>query len=386
MKESATACAQQKQQAKKQKKKAAQQVQQPTEAAMREAANSARDKRAAKRNEQKSESSAEPEENTEETHASAAEPEAEAATPISEATAEQPKKRKRGRPKKTETESWAKWKSTYKQKAQPMYALNTEVRDSKQKGAGKGLFMLEKAKAGDRVAVYAGEQITEEEAKARDSQYILRVREGVYLDAEKEMRRKGRFINHAGPGTVSNARISKAGRVSIDPKTKGPCVSIIARKVIMPGEEILIAYHDHSAWDWPWNKKADAAPQMMTTEARASTNSLSASRARGRGRGRGCRGGRGGRGRGARQANARRRSRCEFTKNSLLSIIEAARARALSYNARRSLESLWNSSIQYAQHGNKNKLSEKLGEIYKMLRPKENQKIGKKQQKTTVHL
>ena len=177
MQESATASAQQKQQAKKQKKKAAQQAQQPTEAAMREAANSARDKRAAKRNEQKSESSAEPEENTEEAHASAAEPEAEAATPISEATAEQPKKRKRGRPKKTETESWAKWKSTYKQKAQPMYALNTEVRDSKQKGAGKGLFMLEKAKVGDRVAVYAGEQITEEEAKARDSQYILRVKE-----------------------------------------------------------------------------------------------------------------------------------------------------------------------------------------------------------------
>ena len=85
-------------------------------------------------------------------------------------------------------------------------ALNTEVKDSKQEGAEKGLFMLEKAKIGDRVAVYAGEQITEEEARARDSQYILRVKEGVYLDAEKKMRRKGRFINHAGPGTAKNKR------------------------------------------------------------------------------------------------------------------------------------------------------------------------------------
>ena len=59
------------------------------------------------------------------------------------------------------------WTSTWKDKTQPMYALNTEVNESKQKGAGLGLFMLEKAKKGKRVAVYAGELITQKQADDR---------------------------------------------------------------------------------------------------------------------------------------------------------------------------------------------------------------------------
>ena len=83
-------------------------------------------------------------------------------------TAQKAPKRKRGRPAAEAIEKWKKWKSTWKQKTQPMYVLNTEVKQSKQKGAGMGLFMLEKAKKGDQVAIYAGELITQEEVSKRN--------------------------------------------------------------------------------------------------------------------------------------------------------------------------------------------------------------------------
>ena len=118
-----------------------------------------------------------------------------------------------------------------------MYVLNMEVRESKQKGAGMGLFMLEKAKKGDRVAIYAGEVITQEEVSKRNSDYIFQVKQGQFIDAEKELGRKGRYICHAGPGSTSNASIaSQNGKTKIDPKTKMPSVSVIAMKTIMSGE------------------------------------------------------------------------------------------------------------------------------------------------------
>ena len=134
------------------------------------------------------------------------------------------------------------WTSTWKDKTQPMYPLNTEVKESKQKGAGLGLFMLEKAKKGERVAVYAGELITQEQADDGRSEYVLKIKEDKLLDAEKVLGRKGRYICHAGPGTTSNARISGLRRVVKDPKTGKPCVSILAKRTIQPGEEILISY------------------------------------------------------------------------------------------------------------------------------------------------
>ena len=73
-------------------------------------------------------------------------------------------------------------------------ALNTLVYKSKQKNAGMGLFMLEEAKKGDRVAVYAGELITQKEADESDSEYILYVKENTLLDAENVFSRKGRYI------------------------------------------------------------------------------------------------------------------------------------------------------------------------------------------------
>ena len=57
-----------------------------------------------------------------------------------------------------------------------MYALNTIVYKSNQKDAGMGLFVLERAEKGDRVAVYAGELITQKEADESDSEYILYIK------------------------------------------------------------------------------------------------------------------------------------------------------------------------------------------------------------------
>ena len=277
-------------------------------------------------------------------------------------------KRKPAR-KKKQTEN--KWKSSWKDKTQPMYALNTEVRASGQAGAGMGLFMLEEAKKGDRVAVYAGELIDKEEADKRDSEYIMQIKEDVFLDAKDVLGRKGRFICHAGPGTTSNAKISAIRRVITDPKTKKPCVSILARKTIAPGAEILISYN--KAWKWPWQQKGKAAPQMSSimlhrvTSEKGRRNKARLYSRGGRGRGGRGRRARGGRGRGGRSYRPRRRSKCDLSTGMLQNIVEAAAE--LGHRARSNLAGLWNSSIRYAQVQNIAKLYEKLGAIYELLKP-----------------
>ena len=96
---------------------------------------------------------------------------------------------------------------------------------------------MRKHKKGDRVANYAGELIAQEEVSKRNSDYIFQVKQGQFIDAEKELGRKGRYICHAGPGSTSNVSIAKNGKTKIDPKTKMPCVSVIARKTIMPARK-----------------------------------------------------------------------------------------------------------------------------------------------------
>ena len=145
----------------------------------------------------------------------------------------------------------SKWKSTPKQRAQRMYTLNTIVYKSNQENAGMGLFMLERTEKGDRVAVYAGELITQKEVDESDSEYILYIKNDTLLDAKNVLSRKGRYICHAGPGTTSNARIISAiRRVVTDPISRKPCVSILATRTIKPGEEVLISYNKSWKWDW----------------------------------------------------------------------------------------------------------------------------------------
>ena len=249
----------------------------------------------------------------------------------------------------------SKRKSTPKEKTRRMYTLNTLVYQSKQKGAGMGLFMLEKAKKGYRVAVYAGELITQKEANERDSEYILYVKENTLLDENDVLSRKGRHICHAGPGTTSNARISGLRRVVIDPISRKPCVSILARKTIMQGEEILISYN--KSWKWDWEGREQAKPQMANKPVWA----LSSGRGRLRGRGRG----RGGRGRGRGFHRPRRRSRYAISRDMIQTIVEAAGA--LGHQVKTNLARLWNSGMHYVQKQNMDKLYEKVNAVYELL-------------------
>ena len=50
-------------------------------------------------------------------------------------------------------------------------------------------------------------------------------------------KKKEIYICHAGPRSTSNISIAKNGKIKVDPKTKKPCVSIIARKTIMPDKK-----------------------------------------------------------------------------------------------------------------------------------------------------
>ena len=70
---------------------------------------------------------------------------------------------------------WLGIPSTPKQKRSPAYALHTRVQPSGIEGAGLGLYMLEKAKAEERVAIYSGELLTKEQADRSSSKYIVKV-------------------------------------------------------------------------------------------------------------------------------------------------------------------------------------------------------------------
>jgi len=134
------------------------------------------------------------------------------------------------------------WTSTAEQRKQPAYALNTTVQKSTIPGAGNGLFMREKAVQGDRIAIYAGKVLTAIEASKSSSQYIVQIAKDKFLDASEVLGRNGRYINHSGPGSKSNAKISASRRLFTDPKTGQPYVSIFATRTIKPGEEVLMHY------------------------------------------------------------------------------------------------------------------------------------------------
>ena len=92
--------------------------------------------------------------------------------------------------------------STREQRRQPWYALQTEVRPSTKPGAGLGLFMVEKAVLGDRVAVYGGDVMDAEQAAQCDSDYIVRIHVNQYLGGERIIPHHfGRYVNYGGAGT-----------------------------------------------------------------------------------------------------------------------------------------------------------------------------------------
>ena len=137
---------------------------------------------------------------------------------------------------------WQGVPSTPKQKRQSAYALHTRVQESTIPNAGLGLFMLERARKKERVAVYSGTLLTKEEAAASNSMYIIEVNKNQqFLDGQDIAHAAGRYINYA-PYSESNAVMGAGKSPSWDDVKKRWWVSIFARKGIPAGEEIKMPY------------------------------------------------------------------------------------------------------------------------------------------------
>ena len=113
---------------------------------------------------------------------------------------------------------WTGAPSTPKQKRQQAYALHTTVKQSQIPGAGLGLFMLEKAKADERVAVYSGDLLTKEQADASSSKYIVQVG-SYFLDGKDVKHAVGRYVNYA-TYDKANARLRAGTKPTWDPIRK----------------------------------------------------------------------------------------------------------------------------------------------------------------------
>ena len=152
--------------------------------------------------------------------------------------------------------------STRRERLQPWYALKTEVRPSTIEQAGLGLFMTERAIAGDRIAVYGGDIISADELAATDSNYIVFVNSKQYLDGKRIIPgHKGRYINYggSGPNSKNNAKLRISRCAYWNDKADCYRVAIYATKPIEPNEEIFMPYG--RGWKWPWQLKAK--PQHM---------------------------------------------------------------------------------------------------------------------------
>ena len=132
--------------------------------------------------------------------------------------------------------------------------------------------MLETARKGDRVAAYFGETLTADEAKARDSDYIVKVNKNLYLDAKDVVEdNKGRYVNYGGPGYINNARLGSGTTTAVCKKSGRPWISIKATRTIKPGTEILMPYG--KGWTWPWQQnRQHTARQHMQVPATIKTD------------------------------------------------------------------------------------------------------------------
>ena len=74
-----------------------------------------------------------------------------------------------------------------------------------------GLFLVEDADKGDRVAKYSGDVLTAQEAKESKSEYMFEVNKNYVLDARDKRHKSGRYINEGSrAGKVNNVAFGKA--------------------------------------------------------------------------------------------------------------------------------------------------------------------------------
>lgn len=100
----------------------------------------------------------------------------------------------------------------------------------KKSKSGLGLFANKEYKRGDFIIEYTGEKISEEEANRRGGKYLFTVTDEVTIDG-KGRENTARYINHS---CIPNAEAEKDEDKLI--------VRILAKRHIMPGEEIFYDY------------------------------------------------------------------------------------------------------------------------------------------------
>ena len=111
-------------------------------------------------------------------------------------------------------------------------------------GAGMGLYMDEDVKAGEWIARYSGEPLSQAECERRQqSHYRLQVHRNLFLDAADKRHFEGRYINDARKTKFKvNARFASSYKTNTCSATGYVWVRIYATRPIKAGEEIFLNY------------------------------------------------------------------------------------------------------------------------------------------------
>ena len=114
-----------------------------------------------------------------------------------------------------------------------------QVKQSTIQNAGKGLYYVGKKNfpKGKKIVDYSAKVITRTENP--DSDYVLKVGDGRYLDSKDTSNYVGRYIND-GRGRSNNVRFTKGTRIYT--KNDRKIVPIYTTKVIKPNTELKLNY------------------------------------------------------------------------------------------------------------------------------------------------
>ncbi|POM73048.1 Hypothetical protein PHPALM_10140 [Phytophthora palmivora] len=127
-------------------------------------------------------------------------------------------------------------RSYYLLRALPLQDDGLEVRDSKIPGAGKGLFATKHYARGSTICEYSGVVLPNEAAlKLKDKSYLMKLGNGVYVDALHCPDVLARYINdcrgHRGGFNVHFQKRPEDGKADV-----------VAMRDIQPGEELYVNY------------------------------------------------------------------------------------------------------------------------------------------------
>ena len=144
-------------------------------------------------------------------------------------------------------------------------------------GAGLGLYIEEDVRAGEWIARYSGEPLTQEECESRpQSHYRLQIHRNLYLDAAGIKHFEGRYINDARNTKFKvNARFAAGYRTNTCSGTGFTWVRIYATKPIKAGEEIFLNY-GAAFWKGMQQNNGRALSHSLANNTTTTTTSASA--------------------------------------------------------------------------------------------------------------